>query len=125
PDFSVVAAALKNKRERSRYARTNFSIAVLRYEQTSALLKDRRLRQGSFAWPEQHGITEGLLHRWWSLLMLSVEGDDHRRLRRLANPAFSRALMEEMVPGFKLLAGKLIDAFAGRGRCEFVSEFAE
>jgi cytochrome P450 len=125
PDFSVSSAEVRAARERSWYARTNFGIAVLRYEQTSALLKDRRLRQGSFAWPEQHGITEGLLHRWWSRIMLSVEGEDHRRLRRLANPAFSRALMEEMVPGFRLLAGELIDAFAERGRCEFVSEFAE
>jgi cytochrome P450 len=125
PDFSVSSAQVRAARERSWYARTNFGLAVLRYEQTSVLLKDRRLRQGSFAWPEQHGITEGLLHRWWSLIMLSVEGDDHRRLRRLANPAFSRALMEKMVPGFRRLAAELIDAFAGRGRCEFVSEFAE
>ena len=125
PDFSVSSAEVRAARERSWYARTNFGLAVLRYEQTSLLLKDRRLRQGSFAWPEQHGITEGPLHRWWSLIMLSVEGDDHRRLRRLANPAFSRALMEKMVPGFRELAGELIDAFAGRGRCEFVSEFAE
>jgi cytochrome P450 len=125
PDFSVSSAEVRAAREHSWYARTNFGIAVLRYEQTSALLKDRRLRQGSFAWPEQHGITEGLLHRWWSRIMLSVEGDDHRRLRRLANPAFSRTLMEEMVPGFRLLAGELIDTFAERGRCEFVSEFAE
>jgi cytochrome P450 len=125
PDFSVSSADVLAARERSWYARTNFGLAVLRYEQTSLLLKDRRLRQGSFAWPEQHGITEGLLHRWWSLLMLSAEGDDHRRLRRLANPAFSRVLMEKMVPGFRLLAGELADAFAARGRCEFVAEFAE
>jgi cytochrome P450 len=125
PDFSVSSADVRAARERSWYARTNFGLAVLRYEQTSLLLKDRRLRQGSFAWPEQHGITAGPLHRWWSLIMLSVEGDDHRRLRRLANPAFSRALMERMVPGFRELAGELIDAFAARGRCEFVSEFAE
>jgi cytochrome P450 len=125
PDFSVSSAEVRAARERSWYARTNFGLAVLRYEQTSLLLKDRRLRQGSFAWPEQHGITEGLLHRWWSLIMLSAEGEDHRRLRRLANPAFSRALMERMVPGFRELAGELVDAFAGRGRCEFVSEFAE
>jgi cytochrome P450 len=125
PDFSVSSADVRAARGRSWYARTNFGLAVLRYEQTSLLLKDRRLRQGSFAWPEQHGITEGPLHRWWSLIMLSVEGDDHRRLRRLANPAFSRALMEKMVPGFRELAGELIDAFAARGRCEFVSEFAE
>ncbi len=125
PDFSVASAEVRAARDRSWYARTNFGLAVLRYEQTSLLLKDRRLRQGSFAWPEQHGIMEGPLHRWWSLIMLSAEGDDHRRLRRMANPAFSRALMERMVPGFRLLATELVDAFGDRGRCEFVSEFAE
>jgi cytochrome P450 len=125
PDFSVSSRAVADAREHSWYARTSLGLAVLRYEQTSALLKDRRLRQGSFAWPEQNGITEGTLHRWWSQIMLSVEGDDHRRLRRLANPAFSRAVMERMTPGFQGLADELIDAFADRGECEFVSEFAE
>jgi cytochrome P450 len=33
--------------------------------------------------------------------------------------------MERMVPGFRQLAGELVDAFARRGRCEFVAEFAE
>jgi cytochrome P450 len=125
PCFSASSAAVHAARERGWYARTNFGLAVLRYEQTSALLKDRRLRQGSYAWPEQNGITEGPLARWWALNVLSAEGDDHRRLRRIANPAFSRSLMERMVPGFRDLAGELVDAFAGRGRCEFVSEFAE
>src|SRR5437763_10007086 len=125
PQFSASSAAVREARERSWYARTNFGLAVLRYEQAGLLLKDRRLRQGSFAWPAQHGITDGPLAEWWGQIVLSVEGDDHRRLRRLANPAFSRALMERMVPGFGALAGELVDAFAARGECDFVAEFAE
>jgi cytochrome P450 len=57
--------------------------------------------------------------------MLSKEGDDHRRLRKLGNPAFSRTLIERMVPEFQALADELIDAYAADGRCEFVSQFAE
>jgi cytochrome P450 len=98
---------------------------VLRYDEVSALLKDRRLRQGSFAWPAQNGIEQGLLSEWWSEIMLSKEGDDHRRLRKLGNPAFSRTLIERMVPEFQELAEELIDSYAGSGRCEFVSQFAE
>ena len=67
-----------------------FGLAVLRYDEVSALLKDRRLRQGSFAWPAQNGIEQGPLSEWWAEIMLSKEGDDHRRLRKLGNPAFSR-----------------------------------
>ena len=125
PAFAVSSAAVLEARERSWFARTNFGLAVLRYDAVSTLLKDRRLRQGSFAWPAQNGIAAGPLSEWWSEIMLSKEGDDHRRLRRLGNPAFSRTLIERMVPEFQALAGELIDGFADAGRCEFVSQFAE
>ncbi len=125
PAFSASSIDVLQAREQSWFARTNFGIAVLRYDEVSALLKDRRMRQGSFAWPAQNGIDEGMLAEWWSEIMLSKEGDDHRRLRKLGNPAFSRSLIERMVPEFQALANELIDAYAERGRCEFVSEFAE
>jgi cytochrome P450 len=68
---------------------------------------------------------DGPLAEWWSEIMLSKEGDDHRRLRKLGNPAFSRTLIERMVPEFRALATELLDRFAADGRCEFVSQFAE
>ena len=125
PSFSASSEQVRAARAASWFARTKFGLAVLRYDAVSALLKDRRLRQGSFAWPAQNGIEEGLLSEWWSEIMLSKEGDDHRRLRRLGNPAFSRALIERMVPEFQELAKELIDGYSGSGRCEFVSQFAE
>jgi cytochrome P450 len=125
PFFSASSEQVRAARAASWFARTKFGLAVLRYDEVSALLKDRRLRQGSFAWPAQNGIEQGLLSEWWSEIMLSKEGDDHRRLRKLGNPAFSRALIERMGPEFQALAKELIDGFAGSGRCEFVSQFAE
>jgi cytochrome P450 len=125
PSFSVSSAEVREARERHWCARTPFGLAVLRYAEVSTLLKDRRLRQGSYAWPAQNGIEHGLLSEWWSEIMLSKEGDDHRRLRKLGNPAFSRTLIERMVPEFQALAGELIETYAADGRCEFVSQFAE
>jgi cytochrome P450 len=125
PFFSASSERVRAARAASWFARTKFGLAVLRYDEVSALLKDRRLRQGSFAWPAQNGIEQGLLSEWWSQIMLSKEGDDHRRLRKLGNPAFSRALIERMVPEFQALAKELIDGYAGSSRCEFVSQFAE
>ena len=125
PFFSASSERVRAARAASWFARTTFGLAVLRYDEVSALLKDRRLRQGSFAWPAQNGIHQGLLFEWWSEIMLSKEGDDHRRLRKLGNPAFSRTLIERMVPEFQELAEELIDSYAGSGRCEFVSQFAE
>ena len=125
PFFSVSSREVLEARVPNWFARTKFGLAAIRYDEVSALFKDRRLRQGSFAWPAQNGIEDGLLAEWWSEIMLSKEGDDHRRLRKLGNPAFSRSLIERMAPEFQALANELIDAYAAAGRCEFVSQFAE
>ncbi|AXI80371.1 cytochrome P450 [Peterkaempfera bronchialis] len=125
PDFSIKSAAVHDARERSWYARTNYGLAVLRYEEVSRLLKHPKLRQGSAAWPAHHGVTEGPFADWWASWVLNKEGEEHHRLRRLMNPAFSPKLIGGLVPRFQALATELIDSFREPDRCEFVSEFAE
>ncbi|MFF5259219.1 cytochrome P450 [Actinomadura viridis] len=125
PAFSVQSEEVRRAREQGWYARTNYGIAVLRYDEVKRLLKHPRLRQGSARWPEHHGITTGPFAEWWANWVLNKEGEDHHRLRRLMNPAFSRRLISGLVPRFRALAGELVDGFAEPDRCEFVSEFAE
>jgi cytochrome P450 len=125
PGFSVRSAAVREAREDDWYVRTNYGIAVLRYDQVDRLLTDRRLKQGSAAWPAHHGVHGGPFADWWSESVLNLEGADHARLRKLVTPAFSRKLISAMTPRFQALANELIDGFASRGRCDFVSEFAE
>lgn len=125
PAFSVHSDEVRQARERSWYARTNYGLAVLRYDEVSRLLKHPKLRQGSLKWPAHNGITEGPFARWWASWVLNKEGDEHHRLRRLMNPAFSPKLIGGLVPRFQALAAELIDGFAEPGRCEFVTEFAE
>ncbi len=62
---------------------------------------------------------------WWSGWLLNLEGEDHARLRRLLNPAFSPKTLAALSPQFTALAGELIDDFAATGHCEYVSQFAE
>ncbi len=107
------------------WVRTSYGYAVLRHAQGAALLRDRRFRQGNARWPEQNGIHSGLFSDWWKQTLLSLEGDDHARLRGLLNPAFSRKRIAAMTPSFAELATELVDAFAGRGTCEFIADFAE
>ena len=125
PGFRVDSEQVLEARERSWYARTNYGLAVLRYEQVSELLKDRRLRQGSWAWPALNGVETGPLVEWWNGALLNLEGEDHRRIRKLLNPAFTPGLVNGLAPRFRELATELIDSLAERGRCEFVTEFAE
>ncbi|ANI38882.1 cytochrome P450 [Mycolicibacterium vaccae] len=125
PAFSITSAEVHAARERSWYATTDYGLAVLRYEQVNRLLKHPKLRQGSAAWPAHNGVTEGPFADWFASWILNKEGEEHHRLRRLMNPAFSSKLIGGLVPRFQALAEELIDGFAEPDRCEFVGEFAE
>lgn len=123
--FDVTSEVVHDARDDSWYAETPYGWAVLRYEEGTALLKDRRFQQGNARWPAQNGIHEGPWQQWWTETLLSIEGTDHLRMRRLLGPAFRNRTIEAMRPQFQALANELIDAFAARGTVEFVSEFAE
>jgi cytochrome P450 len=124
PGFSVASAAVQQARTQGWCARTPYGLAVLRYEEMGALLKDRRLKQGSAGWPAHHGVTSGPVVEWWARTVLNLEGKDHHRLRRLLNPAFSPRLIADLRPRFTALADELVDGFAAAGRCEFMADFA-
>lgn len=125
PSLDVTSPQVHAARAESWVAETPWGWAVLRYAEAAAVLKDRRFRQGNARWPEQNGIHSGLFKDWWAETLLSLEGDDHARLRRLLNPAFKRGAIEKLVPGFSQLAHELVDGFCADGRVEFVHGFAE
>ena len=125
PSFAMQSEELRAAREQSWYARTNYGIAVLRYDEVSKLLKSPKLSQGSAKWPAHNGVHGGLFYDWWTKNLLVLEGEDHHRIRRLLNPAFSPRLIKDLVPRFQALANELIDAFNDKGECEFIRDFAE
>jgi cytochrome P450 len=124
PALSLRDPSLAQARARSWYARTPYGLAVLRHQDMGRLLLHRSLRQGSHAWPAHNGIG-GLFADWWSRSIISQEGADHSRLRRLVNPAFSPRLLEEMRPKFVAMAQALADRFVPAGRCDFMADFAD
>lgn len=125
PAFDVTGDRVHAAREQDWYVETNWGWAVLRYDEASALLRDRRFRQGNARWPEQNGVTDGPFPQWWNEVLLSLEGDDHSRIRRLLMPAFRNKAIAAMRPQFQDLANDLVDGFADRGEVELISEFAE
>ncbi|WP_241153818.1 cytochrome P450 [Nocardioides pantholopis] len=125
PAFDVTSAQVHAARAEGWYAETPWGWAVLRYAEAAELLRDRRFRQGNARWPEQNGISSGLFAGWWKETLLSLEGEDHTRIRRLMVPAFRKRAIEAMAPSFRALAEELVDGFAARGEVEFIGEFAE
>ena len=124
PTFSVRGEAVRLAREQSWYARTPYGLAVLRHDEMGRLLTHPSLRQGSHNWPALSGVTSSLFGKWWMNTILVTEGDDHRRLRRAAAPAFSGPTIQKLAPEFRQLADELIDAFIDEGSCEFMRDFA-
>ena len=125
PEFDTTSAAVHEAREEQWFVETNWGWAVLRHAEAGALLRDRRFRQGNARWPAQNGIHSGPFSDWWQETLLSLEGDDHARIRRLLVPAFRNKAIAAMQPQFQALANELIDGFAARGEVELISEFAE
>ena len=125
PAFDTTSQQVHEAREADWLVRTSYGFAVLRYDEANELLTDRRFRQGNARWPEQNGVTEGPFLAWWQRVLLSLDGDDHARLRRLLMPAFKRQSILAMQPRFVEIAEDLVAGFADRGEVELIAEFAE
>lgn len=123
--FAMQSEAVRTARDASWIARTNYGYAVLRYAEVSDLLKSPKLSQGSKKWPDHHGVHSGVFYDWWAKNLLVLEGDEHHRIRRLLNPAFSPAMARRLEPQFEELANELVEGIVDRGEMEFVGDFAE
>ena len=125
PAFSLRSEPVRQARAQSWYARTPYGLAVLRHQEMGQLLTHKSLIQGSHAWPALNGVTEGVFANWWNRSILVTEGDDHWRLRKLVNPAFSPKVVKALMPEFERIANDLADGFIDRGSCDFMAEFAD
>ncbi|KAA8608120.1 cytochrome [Salipiger aestuarii] len=125
PAFSLRSEPVRAARGKSWYARTPYGLAVLRHKEMGQLLTHKSLIQGSHAWPALNGVTTGVFADWWNKSILVTEGDDHWRLRKLVNPAFSPGTVKALMPHFERIANDLADGFIDRGCCDFMAEFAD
>lgn len=56
--------------------------------------------------------------------MLSVDGDDHARLRTLVSKAFTNRHVQALTPHIQHIADNLIDAFPAEGKVDLVDAYA-
>jgi cytochrome P450 len=72
------------------------------------------------------GVDESLLaEREERQSILTEEGDDHARLRRLVAPAFTPKAADRLRPFMREVVDGLVDAVAPAGRCELVTDVCE
>ncbi len=109
PGFSTKSCEVLDARAASWCAETPLGFAVLRHRQAGQLLRDRRLRQGSHAWPSVVGL-KGRFADFWSASLISLEGPDHKRLRQVAQSALAEDFILSLKPDFHRIARDLVTA---------------
>ncbi|MGH3802355.1 MAG: cytochrome P450 [Pseudonocardiaceae bacterium] len=125
PAFRVDSPEVRAAADAGWWARTPIGIAVLRYQECLALLRDRRLRHGMRDLLTSYGVTSGAFSDWLSTMLLTLEGEPHQRQRRLVSTAFTQRSIDRLRTFMRAKAHELIGGFAGNGRCEFMTAFAD
>ena len=74
---------------------------------------------------EMFGIEDGPLYEEMQRNILHIDGDHHRRLRNLVNPAFTPRSADRWRPAMREFLAQLWEGVADQGRCEFVDAFAK
>jgi cytochrome P450 len=89
-----------------------------------AVLRDRRFRSPAGLTLELQGITSGSL--WDRVItgILSLDGDDHTRLRRLVGQAFTPRSADVLRASMVSILDDLVDAVAPAGSCDVVADLA-
>ena len=94
-------------------ARSGFGYAVLSYEGVMGILKDSRWHAAIGLVADLNPYTTDEFKRRRKTSMLAIDGEAHRRLKKLVSPYFSPALAELMRPKMRQVIVELIEPFIG------------
>jgi cytochrome P450 len=98
---------------------------VLDREAGSFFLRTRAATFPGMKIAEMFEVPEGPLLEQMRRNILHVNGDQHRRLRNLVNPAFTPRASDRWRPAMREFLARLWEPLADAGRCEFVGAFAK
>src|SRR5262245_13324677 len=111
--------------ERSWIAKSPIGFYVLDREAASFFLRTRSATFPGLKIAELFEVEEGALLEQMRRNILHINGDAHRRLRNLVNPAFTPRAADRWRPAMREFLARLWDPIAAAGHCEFVTAFAK
>jgi cytochrome P450 len=118
-------AAVIEARAQHWLARTEMGYSVTGLHDVTAILRDKRFHSALSILPQMAGMPELEDAGRRRKSILSMEGDEHARLRRLVAPAFTPASANRLRPTMRTVLTELIDGVAADGGCEFVAAICE
>ncbi len=118
-------AVLAEARQEHWLARTPLGYSISRREDCVSLLRDKRFHSALSLIRQINGLESEDPGNEQRQSILSMEGADHARLRRLVAPAFTPQAADRLRPFMRSVVGDLVDAFDEPGRCEVVADLCE
>ncbi len=117
-------AVIREAREQAPIAMGPHGPEVLTYDLAHEVLRDPRFRipQGMFLVAQ--GITSGPVWDRASTSIISIDGPEHTRLRRLVATAFSRRAIDRLRATVVDVVSDLVDRQVARGHCDVVTDIA-
>jgi cytochrome P450 len=134
PELDYFAADLRGERfhevmgelrARSWLASSDLGYFVLDREAAAFFLRTRSATFPGMRIAEMFGVEEGPLLEEMRRNILHINGDGHRRLRNLVNPAFTPRAADRWRPAMREFLERLWAPLAGERSCEFVGTFAK
>jgi cytochrome P450 len=74
---------------------------------------------------ELFGIADGPLHEEIIRNIININGEDHRRLRNLVNPALAPRRIDRYRPAMRAFLEQLLNGLPADGRCDFIETVAK
>jgi cytochrome P450 len=135
PSFDHTDASLRGERYRGAMADLHghdgwlaaspFGFIVLDREAGELFLRSKAAIFPGLTIADLFGITDGPLREEIVKNIINVNGEDHRRLRNLVNPALSPRAVDRYRPTMRRFAAELLAGVPADGRLEFIADFAK
>jgi cytochrome P450 len=116
----LIAAA----RDRAPIAIGTHGPEILSYELVRAVLRDPRFRMPKGMFLAGQGITSGAIWDRVTASLISLDGDEHHRLRRLVSKAFTPRATARLRTTIIDVITELVERQTVRGRCDVVTDIA-
>jgi cytochrome P450 len=135
PSFDHTAADLRGDRYRTAMSKIEghegwlaaspFGYIVLDREAGEFFLRTKAAVFPGLTIADLFQVTEGPLREEIVKNIININGDDHRRLRNLVNPALAPRAVDRYRPAMRRFLEQLLTEVPADGRCEFIATFAK
>ncbi|MGA2928832.1 MAG: cytochrome P450, partial [Solirubrobacteraceae bacterium] len=106
-------------------AKCPFGFIVLEREAAEFFLRTKQAVFPGLTMAQLFGIADGPLHEEIVKNIININGDDHRRLRNLVNPALAPRAVDRYRPAMRRFLSQLLGSLGDRSCCEFIASFAK